>query len=488
MPDLAPLLERAFTLDPDEQVSVVAEVAGDLPDYFRGTYYLNGPGRFARGGIAYRHWLDGDGMVSALRFDGRRVLFSNRIVRTAKFVAEEEAGRPIFRAFGTAFPADRLKRGIATESPANVSVYACGGALLAFGEQGLPIELEPETLETRGAYSFGGALSDVSPFSAHPKRDPGTGGFVNFGVSFSAAQPCLHVYEFDAGGRLASRRRVALEAPCSVHDFAITPRYAVFYVSPYLLDVTSLLGEGRTTMESLRWRPELGSRILVVARESGTVAVDAPIGRGYCLHLINAFEGPEDGRLIVDLIEYDRPLYDQYQTIPDLFVDVGPGRPVRFSLDLDGRHPPRTRGLGYGLAPDFPSIDPDRIGRPYRHFWMLGISRAGEPGRKFFDQLVHCDWRDGSVEVYHAEPGHYLGGEPVFIPGPPGRDTASGVVICQDFDAARRESAFAVFDASHVSRGPLARLRLSQPIPFGFHASFDPAEAVRLGPKAIEGG
>src|SRR4029077_7046975 len=116
--------------------------------------------------------------------------------------------------------------------------------------------------------------------------------------------------------RLSSRRRIGLSAPCAVHDFAITPRFAIFYLSPYLLEISSLLGEGRTTMDSLRWRPELGSRLLVVERDDGSVAVDAPVGRGYCLHLINAFEHGDDGRLAVDLIEYDRPLYDQYQSIP----------------------------------------------------------------------------------------------------------------------------------------------------------------------------
>jgi all-trans-8'-apo-beta-carotenal 15,15'-oxygenase len=476
MLDHAPLLERAFDLDPDEQTGVPAEVSGELPSFLRGTYYLNGPARFARGGITYRNWLDGDGMVSALQFDGRKVRYTNRFVRTTKYLAEEQAGRPVFRTFGTAFAADRLRRGIATESPANVSVYAYGGSVLAFGEQSLPMELDPETLETRGAFTFAGGLNDIAPFSAHPKTDPETGALVNFGVSFSAAQPCLHLYEFEASGRLSSRRRVAINAPCSVHDFAITPRFAVFYLSPYLLDVAALLGEGRTTIDSLRWRPELGSRLVVVARPDGSVVVDALIGRGYCLHLINAFEREDDDRLIVDVIEYDRPLYDQYQTIPDLFVDVGPGRPVRFSLDLDGRRPPRTRALRYGLAPDFPSIDPARVGRVYDDFWMLGISRAGRSGRKFFDQLVHGNWADGEVEVYQAPEGHYLGGEPVFVPACERPDGPAGAVICQDFDARCRESSFAIFDASDVARGPRARLRLPRPIPFGFHASFNRAK------------
>ena len=473
MRDLAPWLERAFALDPDELTTADTVVAGELPGWLQGTYYLNGPARFVRGDVVYRHWLDGDGMVSALRFDGRHALYTNRFVRTPKFLAEEEAGRPIFRTFGTTFAADRLKRGIATESPVNVSVYTFGRTLLAFGEQSLPIELDPETLETRGAFTFGGGLNEIAPFSAHPKTDPDTGGLVNFGVSFSATQPCLHLYHFDTTGHLSSRRRVALNAPCAVHDFAITPRFAVFYLSPYLLEIGSLLGAGRTTMDSLRWRPELGSHLLVVTRGDGSVAVDAPVGLGYCLHLINAFEDRDAGLLTVDLIEYDQPLYDQYQAIPNLFVNVGEGRPVRLVVDLDGRHPPVRQALPYACAPDFPSIDPGRIGHPYRDFWMLGISRIGHAGRKFFDQLVHASWSYGTVEVYLAQEGHYLGGEPIFIPAAPGGESADGVVICQDFDAVHRESFFAVFNASNVARGPVARLRVPQPIPFGFHASFN---------------
>ena len=137
-------------------------------------------------------------MVCALRFERGRVCFTNRFVRSHKFVAEETAGRPIFRTFGTAFEADQIKRGIALESPVNVSVYPYGGRLLAFGEQGLPWELDPLTLETRGVFTFGDRLNDVSPFSAHPKFDPATGEMFNFGVSFSATQPRLNVYRFGA--------------------------------------------------------------------------------------------------------------------------------------------------------------------------------------------------------------------------------------------------------------------------------------------------
>jgi carotenoid cleavage dioxygenase-like enzyme len=102
---------------------------------------------------------------------------------------------------------------------------------------------------------------------------------------------------------------------------------------------------------------------------------------------------------------------------------------------------------------------------------MLGISRTGQFGRKFFDQLVHARWNgDSRCDIYQAPPEHYLAGEPIFIPDPSHK--ASGSIICQIFDATRVESSFAIFNAANVSAGPVARLQLETPIHLGFHATF----------------
>jgi len=468
--DHAPLIENAFSLDPCEQSYTVEEIEGEIPDFIRGTYYLNGPARFSRASLRYRHWLDGDGMVCALRFERGRVQFTNRFVRSTKFVAEEEAGRPLFRAFGTAFASDQLKRGIMLESPVNVSVYPYSGTLLAFGEQGLPWALDPVTLETRGEFNFGGRLNDISPFAAHPKFDRATGEMFNFGIAFSGAQPSLNVYRFDGQMNLLYRKRLPLDYACSIHDFSLSPSSTIFYLSPYILNMEAMMRDGRTLMDSLRWEPERGSRFLIVSRDTGEEVASIPIGPRYCLHLINCFEA--DNRLTVDVLEYDRPIYDQYQVVPDLFSDIGQAQPVRFVIDVQARELIETRALDYRLAPDFPSIDLRRATQPYGDFWMLGISATGRPGRKFFDQLVHASWEDAKGrDIYQAPPKHYLGGEPIFVGDP--NDESVGVVICQIFDAERVRSAFAIFDAVDVARGPVATLRLKAPIQLGFHASFN---------------
>lgn len=470
MPDYAPLIERAFSHVPREQSYVVENIEGEIPEFVRGTYYLNGPARFSRGSFNYRHWLDGDGMVCALRFEEDSVRFTNRFVRSAKLAAEEEAGRPIFRTFGTSFKGDRLKRGIALESPVNVSVYPYQDSVLAFGEQGLPWKLDPVTLETRGEHNFDGALNDISPFAAHPKFDPSTGEMFNFGIAYAAARPHLNLYRFSASGRLIYRVRVPLPYACSIHDFSLSPNYVVFYLSPYVLNMEALARDGRTLMDALNWHPELGSRLLIVARDTGQEVATIPIGDRYCLHLINCFE--EGDRLTVDVLELKHPIYDQYQVVPDLFTDVCEGHPRRFVIAMKEREVVETTTIDYQLAPDFPSIPPKELTQPYTDFWMLGISPTGRRGRKFFDQLAHANWNCAKAcDVYQAPPLDYLGGEPIFIGDQ--HDEESGVILCQLFDAQDMRSSFAIFDAFEVRSGPLATIRLKEPIHLGFHASFN---------------
>jgi all-trans-8'-apo-beta-carotenal 15,15'-oxygenase len=471
MADYAPLIEHAFSHPPGESSYAVEDIYGEIPEFLRGTYYLNGPARFSRGDFNYRHWLDGDGMVCSLRFEADHVRFTNRFVRSAKFLAEEAAGRPVFRTFGTSFKGDRLKRGIAIESPVNVSVYPYRNSVLAFGEQGLPRALDPVTLETQGEENFGGTLNDISPFAAHPKFDPFTGEMFNFGIAYAAANPHLNLYRFGPGGDLIYRQRLQLPYACSIHDFSLSPNYVVFYLSPYVLNMESLSRDGRTLMDALNWQPTLGSRLLVVARESGEQVATIQIGSRYCLHLINCFE--EGSRLTVDVLELDHPIYDQYQTVPDLFTDVCHGQPTRLVIDLNRWAVVQRAEVDYLSAPDFPSICPKHFTRPYQDFWMLGISATGRPGRKFFDQLAHANWTCAKAcDTYQAPPSHYLGGEPIFIADL--KQQRAGVVICQMFDAEQVAMAFAIFDGFSVARGPLATIRLNKPIHLGFHASFKP--------------
>jgi carotenoid cleavage dioxygenase-like enzyme len=465
--------ERLFDDHGRDHARVRLEIEGDLPPLPPGTWYLNGPGRFEIGRHRCANWLDGDGLVRALTFDRGMVTCASRFVRTRKFVEEERAGRPLFRAFGSATRGDRLNdRETGLESPANVSILAHAGALLALGEQGQPWQLDADTLATVGPYDAFGALTPVTPFAAHAKIDPVTGDLFNFGVSFSPDRPLLNVFRFDRAGHQVFRVRVPLPYCSTIHDFALARTCAAFYITPYLLDIGRLRAGG-TVFESLTWQPQHGSRVLIVSRDTGEVVCSVPVGREYCLHTINCFE--EAGALALDVIEMRRPVYGNY-TLPRLFEDPIHARPVRLVIDTkQGRLLSRDELRG-GCAPEFPVTDPADATSRYTEFWTLGMSAGERRGTKFFNQLLRFDWGAPAwCDTYTAPDGIFLGSEPLFV-----RDDADCCwLVCQTFDARLSRGGFAVFAAGDVARGPVARLWLDTPTPMAFHGIFVPAPRER---------
>jgi carotenoid cleavage dioxygenase-like enzyme len=189
----------------------------------------------------------------------------------------------------------------------------------------------------------------------------------------------------------------------------------------------------------------------------------------YCLHLINCFETANT--ITVDVLEMDKPIYYEYQPIPDMFSTAPPCRPVRYVIDLESRSIRDRIEMAYDLCPDFPAIDAHRSGGGYDDFWMLGIGAYGQPGRKFFDQVMRGSWKSGGVcDGWVAPAGEYLGGEPVYVANP--ANTAEGAVIVQHLIPAEGRGEFLVFDAHSLKSGPMARLPLKFPIHPGFHTSF----------------
>jgi len=460
MINLAPL----FFPEAEEASYEISEIEGRLPEWLRGSHYVNGPARFERAGMRYKHWLDGDGMVCRLSFGGVGADFASRYVRAPKVVDEDAAGRFLYRGFGTAFEGDKLRRGLMLEPPINVSAYPFAGELLAFGEQSLPYRLDPITLQTLGEADFKGSLNEITPFSAHPKFDPRTGGIAGFGVAFSSRRPTLNLFEFGPAGDLKRRRRHRLDAAYSLHDCAISEHAAVFHLGPLLMDFGRFQAKGVSVLDALSWEPERGSRLLVFPRGDGE-AFEVSAGNAYCLHLINAWE--QGRRLNVDLIETSEPLYPHYTPLDSMFQTVPPGAPVRLSIDLDSKKLVERHEISYSGAPDFPAHDPNLTGARCDEFWMLGISRVGEEGPKFFDELLRGDFAAGELTNFRLPVGEYFGGEPA-----PVYHEGEVAVIVQWFRPAVNEAAYWVFDGRRFGQGPVARLPLRSRITPGFHSSW----------------
>ena len=387
-------------------------------------------------------------------------------------MTEEGEGQPVFRSFGTSFEGDRLRFGMMLESPANVSLFKAGKKLLAFGEQSPPWEIDPESLETSGEFFFDRSLNKISPFSAHPKTDPETGGFCNFGIRYRPDKTSLCYWEFDRDLGLRVESSITLgDAPC-VHDFSISRDFACFYVSPYTLDIEQFVAGGSSFHEALRFAPDRESRVIVLSRADGQLVAEVELEeRGHCLHQVGATQ--QAGELVLDVIQTPRPLYDEYIPLPDLFTTVAACSCRRIRIGVGDWVLLEEQDYPQPFHMDFPTT----AGGDYRagesRFWTLAMDVEPCGESKYYHRLLRFHWGSGLVEDQCLLPeGLYFSGEPAIALDPGSRE--SGTAICPVWNAREGVSEFRFLDAFDLGAAPVARCQLPVLDQLAFHSTFAP--------------
>jgi carotenoid cleavage dioxygenase-like enzyme len=439
-----------MTSDADNYAPVATEceardlpVLGELPRELNGTLFRNGPNpQFPLG----HHWFLGDGMIHAFTLRDGRAAYRNRWVRTPKFLAEREAGRPLggalFREGGVA----------------NTNILAHAGRLLALEEAHAPIEVDPATLRTLGPRPLGGA----GPVTAHPKIDPETGEMWFFG--YSAGGPLSRAIRFGAVDRAGAVTGLGrFDAPyCSmVHDFILTECHAVFPIMPLAGSLRRALRGGLP----FAWQPELGGHVGVMRRDGGAASLRwFHAETGYVFHVMNAWE--EDGRILADVMRYEEPpLFPRADGKP---TDPARATPYlcRWTIDPDGGTDAFTSQTLDDLSGEFPRVDDRRAGRSYRHGWFVGSREDA------FDTLAHLDHVTGTRTLLELPPGDATS-EPVFVPRAPDAAEGDGWVLAVIWRGAERRSELLVLRADAIQDRPVATVRLPQRVPFGFHGNWE---------------
>lgn len=141
--------QRGYESQPNEYDYWIDDIVGEIPAGLYGTFFRNGPGLVDINGQRYHHPFDGDGMICAIAFSQGRAYFRNRFVRTEGFVAEQAAGKILYRGvFGTQKPGGWLANVFDNriKNIANTNVIYWGGKLLALWEAAEPYRLDPKTL------------------------------------------------------------------------------------------------------------------------------------------------------------------------------------------------------------------------------------------------------------------------------------------------------------------------------------------------------
>lgn len=449
-------------------------IEGNIPTDLNGTFYRNGPNPQFPPKNEY-HFFTGDGMIHAFTFANGRVSHMNRWARTERFKIEKRLDGSYFSGMNPLDTDPRLLDFVLTdkEGVANTSVIYHGGRLLLLEEGHLPFEMDPETLESHGAWNYYGKLNTV--MTAHPKVDPVTGELVAF--CYMATGPFsedMGFYKINKEGFLTEYHTFKIPYSAMVHDFVVTENYVVFPLMP----ICGSLDRAMVGGPPFAWEPERGTHIGIMPR-NGTPEDMQWIEADPCyvFHFANAYE--EGGKIIMDACHFDSPpLFPMADGTPTP-ANIHP-RLSRWVIDMDGDKPTAiSMNYSTDVSGEFPVIDPRYAMHKYQHTWFTSTDRsipAVIPDSDVvYNAIVHFDVKNNQADMYAFESGYVS--EPMFVPKNDAAAEGEGYVLTCVYDINTNTSALCVFDAQKISAGPLGKAKVSHRVPVSFHGTWKPANS-----------
>jgi all-trans-8'-apo-beta-carotenal 15,15'-oxygenase len=445
-------------------------VEGALPTELSGTLYRTGPSLFSSFGKPYGHLFDGDGAVSAVRFANGRALGAVKLVQTEGLVKERRAGRQLYGAgYGTMAPGlnrfwppavrSRLK------NPANTAILLWGERVFALYEGGLPTEIAPSDLATLGEQDLGIVVEN---FSAHPHAVPSRRAIYNFGLRYGR-KTILDIYELNDSGGGRKLAEVPLAQTTLIHDFVATEKHLVFFAPPVRFNTLSLLFGLDTLDGAMRWRPELGTDVIVVPIDDPERVVRFTVDAFFQWHHLNAYE--RGNEIVVDVVRY--PDFGSNHWFGAL-IEPHPMRCVAGELWRITLDPGARRGKSeprWSHPCEFPRVAPGVETKRHTIGWLAAYATSTG---NFMDRLPNAV---AKVEVETGRESVWQGGsgvvsEPIFVPRPGNGAEDDGWVLALVYDPASDTSNVTVLDARDLSAGPLARAWFDHHVPPTFHGAF----------------
>jgi carotenoid cleavage dioxygenase len=343
---------------------------------------------------------------------------------------------------------------------ANTSIISHAGQILALEEGAFPFAMDRQ-LETLGPHTYGGALK--TPLTAHPKVCASNGELIGF--AYGQLPPYLVYLRISPDGKLIQSEEITVGGPTMMHDFAITENYAIFMDLPVVFDLQIAI-QG---LMPFHWSDDYPARVGIMPRTGGDADVKwFDVDPCYVFHGMNAFE--KDGQVHFDVCRASEiwreagSMFgtDTVQTFHRWSFDLGSGKVTEQTLDE--------------RAMDFPKIADAMVGLEHRYGFSLSfeLDASGTPSKS---RLAKLDLQRGTTELQEFPDG-VVPGEPTFVPAA-GSDPSSdeGWLMMYLHDENREKTEFVILDANNFGSDPVARVKLPQRVPYGFHGSWIPDSA-----------
>ncbi|GJL93062.1 carotenoid oxygenase family protein [Hyphococcus sp.] len=425
-------------------------VVGEIPRDLHGAYFRNGPNP-ASPPKGMHHWFDGDGMIHGVWFENGKARYRNRYVGTQDLRANGAADMP-----GIFEPSkDAPGRKVNYRDTANTDLVYHNGKLLALWYiSGQPVAVDAQTLETIRTETFGGKLP--RNISAHSKVDQVTGELVFF--DYALYEPKMWTGNVSRDGVLTQFQEIDLPGPRLPHDMGLTENYVILHDLPVIFSEAAI----RNRMWQIHVADQ-PTRFGVVPRKGGAPKwFEFPTC--YIYHVINAWEEGDEVvmaacKMVPNGLKPD-PKYGPYAAMADVLALRA--QPFRWRMNM-------KTGEGCeeqidDAVSEFPVVNTDMTGRKTKFSYHVLFDNCIE---QRFTGLLKYDLETGASERHEFPQGVY-GSEPAFAPQEGSAAEDDGWLVTFTADKYGNSEAH-VIDARNFAAPPVARVKLPQRVPAGFH-------------------
>jgi carotenoid cleavage dioxygenase-like enzyme len=460
------------------------EVEGKIPADLNGIFYRVGPD--AQYPMHPKNIpFDGEGHVSMFRIQDGRVSYKSRFVRNQRYKAQAAAHKILFPMYRNPLMDDPAVKGL-SRGTANTHIIYHNNLLLALKEDSPPVAMNPLTLETvDDYYTFNGQLESKT-FTAHPKIDSENGNMIAFGYEAKGFKTDdVNVFEYTPQGKRIWDAWIKVPYVGLLHDFAVTPKYVVFYVIPLALDEQQMENGG------IHWSWDGEKPTYFGFMRRGGDGKDIRWIKGpsrSATHVMGAFEDGHKLYVDVEMSQFNPFPFMPFRDGATKWNPVqGASKITRLTVDLSKKSPKdyQIETMYPNHLGGLPRQDDRYNTAPYRvGFLPCPDPEPQDKSKRPASCYVRFDHDTRKTTLYRAKDGAMLA-EACFAPK--NAKAPEGVGYLMGVAANMKEGGRAdlvILDSEHIDQGPIATVKLPTRIVGQIHGYWVPAEALPTGNKA----
>jgi len=465
-----------------------------VPDWLRGSYVKNGPGRKSFDAHRYYgNYLDSWGKLNKFTFNGADVKFSGRMIETENYLKNANSDKMVPSiTLGPVEPNDwKLSEMFAMASNGydntNVMLWRLGGEdknnaqYIATTDFPAVHEIDIDTLAVVKKHELNSFKDGISESScAHWRREVDSTTSLQFHQIIHPITRKLEFQLFRFGNNFDEREVVgSFEMPhgSMIHMFSNTKNYAVIALYPVMIDIMKMPTVNMHPLEALVHLEGEPTKFYLINLKTGEVLDDfstfAP-ELTWSTHHINAWE--EEDEVVFDVSCNPWDALASFMNLDEMLEHVDtnedfagtPVRRVRLNLstkEVNVEEWPNELGIPMLNTVDFPAINSEFTG--IKNCFVFGWASMDY----WRNVLVKKDLCDSKNDKTWFRASHYPA-EMWFVPRPGATEEDDGVVITVVYDGTVKQSYLLMLDGQTFQE--INYSYLPHNVPFSFHGNWFP--------------